>query len=97
MGLIYKIVPSTRKELTEVVCDRCDKHILMDRPGQWNPFGEPHSFYHEPSPLEEVLSVNHVWGYASDKDGLRHEFILCESCYDLVFKDVKIKVTEYFS
>lgn len=96
MSLVYKIVPSERKELVEVICDKCDKHIQMACPGQWNPMGIPYSLYHEPWAKEEYIVINHVFGYFSNqKDGSNHESVLCEACYDIVFKDIKIKITEY--
>ena len=41
-------------------------------------------------PEEEVLSVDHTWGYFSEKDGERHSFDLCESCYDKLLASFKI-------
>lgn len=31
---------------------------------------------------EEYIEITKSWGYFSKKDGQRHHFILCESCYD---------------
>ena len=42
------------------------------------------------NPEEEVLSVDHTWGYFSEKDGERHSFDLCESCYDKLLASFKI-------
>lgn len=95
MGLEYKIVPSTRKELSGATCDKCGKRIKVDGPGLWNPFGEPYSVYHEPCLEEEVFVLENSWGYFSHKDTQHHSVVLCEGCYDIVFKDVKIKITEY--
>lgn len=95
MPLIYKVIPSERNELSEVICDRCDKRIQL-APGHWNQFGTPYSFYHEPWADEEYVIIRHMFGFFSDqKDGSEHESVLCESCYDAVFKNVKIKVTEH--
>ena len=33
-----------------------------------------------------VFSVDCVWGYFSNKDGEKHSFDLCESCYDELLK-----------
>lgn len=31
---------------------------------------------------EDVLEVTKTWGYFSDKDMERHNFLVCECCYD---------------
>lgn len=95
MGLQYKVVPSERKELDRVVCDRCDQVIKKHDKGHWNDFGEPYTCYHEPF-FDNFFEIKQTWGYSSGKDGEYHEAVLCEPCYDLVFKDVQIKVTNYF-
>ena len=37
---------------------------------------------------EGVFRVNYDWGYFSEKDGERHIFCLCETCYDRDNTDV---------
>lgn len=32
--------------------------------------------------LEDVFVGRKEWGYFSNKDMVRHQFILCEDCYD---------------
>ena len=39
---------------------------------------------------EGVFSVDYTWGYFSDKDGERHSFDLCESCYDELLRTFRI-------
>ena len=39
---------------------------------------------------EGVFSVDYTWGYFSDKDGERHSFDLCESCYDELLRSFRI-------
>jgi hypothetical protein len=95
MGLEYKIEPSERKLLDRVICDRCGKEIKKISEGGWNPFGEPHSRFHEPG-FEDFFQLSQTWGYFSKKDGEMHEAVICEGCYDEVFKDVRIKTTDYF-
>lgn len=90
MGLTYKIVNSERKELDKVTCDRCGAEIEKVAEAGWNQFGNPYSIYHEPS-FGNFFLLNHTWGYGSDKDGVTHTAVLCEPCYDTVFKDVEIK------
>jgi hypothetical protein len=92
MGLEFKIVNSERKELDKVVCDRCDAEIKKHAEGQWNQFGEPYSLYHEPS-FDNFFLLKQSWGYGSQKDGETHRAVLCEPCYDEVFKDVHIEIS----
>ena len=90
MGLTYKIENVERKLLDKVTCDRCGEEIPKISDGGWNPFGEPYSMYHEPS-FHDFFFLHTSWGYGSRKDGEIHEAVLCETCYDEVFKDVRIK------
>ena len=34
------------------------------------------------------------WGYFSEKDLVRHEFDMCEQCYDKMIGEFQIPVTE---
>ena len=43
--------------------------------------------------VEDVLSVKKAWGYFSGKDGMIHEFDLCETCYDEFIRQFQIPVT----
>jgi hypothetical protein len=95
MGLTHKVVASERKELDAVTCDKCGKEIKKLDAGHWNEFGVPHSNYFEPH-FDCFFLLEHSWGYSSSKDGQTHRAVLCEPCYDEVFKDVKIAVTRYF-
>lgn len=42
---------------------------------------------------EGVLQVEWNWGYFSGKDGERHSFCLCESCYDRIRETFAVPVT----
>ncbi|MCD8104542.1 MAG: hypothetical protein LUF35_05980 [Lachnospiraceae bacterium] len=46
---------------------------------------------------EGVLVVEQEWGYFSGKDGERHSFCLCESCYDRMVRQfvIPVKIEEY--
>lgn len=90
----FKIIQSERKELDKVTCDRCGNEVKKESEGTWNPCGEPYSVYHEPS-FANFFLLNHSWGYGSSKDTETHKAVLCEPCYDVVFKDVKVTVTHY--
>ncbi len=54
------------KEVKKIVCNKCGKEISVVN---------GHA-------REGVFSVDQTWGYFSEKDGERHSFDLCESCYD---------------
>ena len=43
---------------------------------------------------EGVMHVCKDWGYFSEKDLVRHEFDMCESCYDKMTAQFQIPVTE---
>ena len=43
---------------------------------------------------EGCFSVDYIWGYFSNKDGTRHQFDLCEDCYDRFVKELSIPITE---
>ncbi len=96
MGLEFKIINTEKRELDKVVCDRCSIEIEKLTEGHWNQWGEPHSTYHEPVFIS-FFELSVAWGYDSRKDGEIHKAVLCEDCYDEVFKDVKIHKTSYFS
>ena len=42
---------------------------------------------------EGVFRVNYDWGYFSEKDGERHIFCLCETCYDRITRMFHVPVT----
>ena len=64
------------KETEAIICNRCGKEIVVRN-------GEPR---------EGVFSADCEWGYFSEKDGERHHFDLCESCYDDLVSSFKIPV-----
>ena len=43
---------------------------------------------------EGVLQVCKDWGYFSEKDLVRHEFDMCEQCYDKMTSQFQIPITE---
>ena len=53
-------------QVVEVYCNCCGKKIAVK----------------DGMVMEGVLPVTVCWGYFSEKDGERHTFDLCESCYD---------------
>ena len=43
---------------------------------------------------DEFLFIQKDWGYFSKKDGVRHQFVLCENCYDQWIQNFCIPVIE---
>lgn len=64
------------KEITKIVCNRCGKETEVVNG----------------IPKEEMLHVEHTWGYFSKKDGEHHSFDLCEECYDEIGKGFLLPV-----
>ncbi|WP_282924157.1 hypothetical protein [Mediterraneibacter massiliensis] len=64
------------KEIKKIICNKCGKEIPVI-----NGRAE-----------EGVFSVDHTWGYFSEKDGEKHIFDLCESCYDEWIRTFRIPV-----
>jgi hypothetical protein len=93
MGFQFKIEAVERKILDKVFCDSCGKEVKKISDGGWNKFGEPMTMYHEPG-FEDYFCLNCSWGYFSKKDGETHTAVICEACYDVIFKNVNMKVQE---
>ncbi|MGN0399689.1 MAG: hypothetical protein ACI4EO_06140 [Blautia sp.] len=71
-----KYTNQKNSELTEIYCNRCGKKIRL-----------------EDGRIEEGIFHGKVtWGYFSGKDMERHEFDLCEDCYDAVVHEFQIPV-----
>lgn len=60
----------------EIYCNKCGKKVGTE----------------ENITRQEMLHVEKVWGYFSNKDGEKHSFDLCEDCYDAVIKEFMIPV-----
>lgn len=43
---------------------------------------------------EECISADHVFGYFSKRDGVRHRFDLCEDCYQKLIDGFFVPVEE---
>lgn len=65
-------------ELTEAVCNACGKKLALDNG----------------IVKEGCFTVDAAFGYFSEKDGMRHQFDLCEECYDKMIAKFRIPVTE---
>ena len=57
-------------------CNFCGKEIQVDKD----------------MTIEGVAAFEIDWGYFSDKDGEKHQFRLCESCYDKITKQFKVPI-----
>nr|WP_318686352.1 hypothetical protein [uncultured Acetatifactor sp.] len=62
--------------LVQVVCNRCGKELKLEK-GYLK---------------EGCFTVDYAFGYFSEKDGIRHRFDLCESCYDEILRQFRIPV-----
>lgn len=62
----------------KVICNCCKKELKLEK-GVLK---------------EEYFSVDHVFGYFSRKDGIRHRFDLCEDCYDKLIQSFALPVEE---
>lgn len=67
-----------QKKLQEVVCNQCGKKLKVEK-GML---------------MEGILEVKQNFGYFSAKDGLTHEFDLCEDCYDRLIEGFAVPVSE---
>ncbi len=65
-------------ELTEAYCNKCKKSLRIENG----------------IIKEGCFCVDSVWGYFSKKDGQRHQFDLCEECYDVMTKEFAIPIKE---
>lgn len=66
-----------KKELVEIVCNKCSKKIIIENGIAMN----------------GVMNISYGWGYFSRKDGETHNFDLCEECYDSFINEFQIPVT----
>lgn len=61
-----KYEEKNENQVVEVYCNCCGKKLAVK----------------DGVIMEGVLPVTAFWGYFSEKDGERHTFDLCESCFD---------------
>lgn len=96
MAYEYKLETHKRKVLDKVTCDGCGFEFKKESEAHWNEYGRPHTNFFEPMFTPGWFELKHSWGYHSNKDSETHRAVICEPCYDKIFKDVKITVTNYF-
>ena len=66
------------KILKKVVCNKCGRKLLVEN-GILK---------------EDVFEGKHVFGYFSNKDGMKQQFELCEACYTKMTAEFIIPVKE---
>lgn len=67
-----------KEQLKKVLCNCCGRELAMT----------------EGHVSEGVMYVRKDWGFFSKKDLVRHEFDICEQCYDKMTAEFQIPVTE---
>lgn len=45
--------------------------------------------------VEDYVKVCKPWGYFSEKDGITHEFVMCEKCFDDLEKKFVVPIKKY--
>lgn len=64
--------------LEGIVCNGCGRRLRMENG----------------SLREACVSVDHLFGYFSRRDGIRHRFDLCEDCYQKLIEGFAVPVEE---
>ncbi|MBQ8189673.1 MAG: hypothetical protein IJZ44_07845 [Lachnospiraceae bacterium] len=66
------------KQLTKVFCNRCGKELAVEN-----------------GILKEgCYHGKQRFDYFSEKDGVIHEFELCEACYDMLIESFRLPVSQ---
>ncbi|MCI8718525.1 MAG: hypothetical protein K1W19_13350 [Lachnospiraceae bacterium] len=66
---------NTKNEIQKITCNMCKRELKIENG----------------IVKEGVFGSEYLWNYFSDKDGQVHSFDLCESCYDKLMKQFKIR------
>lgn len=72
----YKKIKAQIQVIEKMYCNKCGKEIQIENE----------------IVKEGVFSSTTTWGYFSEKDGDKHEFDICEKCYDEFLESFKIPV-----
>jgi len=86
MSIIYKAIPSERLVADKIICDRCGKELEKHMGESFNDHGTFFSAW-----FDDYFHLKQDWGFYSNKDQDHDEAIICEACYDEIFKGVKIQ------
>lgn len=70
-----KYIGENSVALKEARCNSCGRTFLIENG----------------MPKEEIIEIEHVFGYFSDKDGEKYSFDLCEACYNRIIKEFAIQ------
>lgn len=73
----YRITNDTKETLDKMYCNKCGKEIQIEND----------------IIKEGTYTGDTTWGYFSHKDGEKHQFDLCEGCYDSLIEGFEIPVT----
>lgn len=65
-------------QLESVVCNQCGRQLRVENG----------------IVKEGCFGADKVFGYFSNRDGIRHQFDLCEECYDVLIQNFTIPVCE---
>ncbi len=65
-------------QVTQVICNQCKKELKLE-----NGYLK-----------EACFSADYLFGYFSQRDGIRHRFDLCEDCYNRMINAFAIPVEE---
>lgn len=76
----YKTIESTKEYIEEMYCNKCGDSIQVTNG----------------IVAQGVYQGDSVWGYFSNKDGVKHSFDICEKCYDKMVNEfvIPIKIEE---
>ena len=72
----YQKETKEMENLQKIICNKCGKEITVSNGCE----------------AEGVFHADFTWGYFSEKDGERHQFDLCEECYDALLQGFQIPV-----
>ncbi len=79
MGKVYKEIETTVEIVDKIICDHCGKELKKHM--------------EEPPWFQSHFHLKVSWGdYYSEFDQQQHEAIVCEPCYQEIFRDVKVRV-----
>lgn len=73
----YQTEEITKKTIHKMYCNKCGRTINLENG----------------IVTEGIYEGATTWGYFSQKDGIKHDFDLCEDCYDTMIKDFVIPIS----
>lgn len=73
-----KYEDESKEVLVQVICNQCQKELKLE-----NGYLK-----------EGCFAVDYLFGYFSQRDGIRHRFDLCEECYNKMIARFQMPVEE---